>query len=144
VLVPLLAFEGGTCDNCPSVFNPAQQDIDADGLGDHCDCAPADPDGGLPAEVTNVVASPVDGAATAFSWDATIHADRYDVVRRELGGETGWICLTPTDPAPADTLFTEPTSPPDGVCWFYDVRGVDDACGGPGPWSAVDTGPACP
>jgi hypothetical protein len=29
-------------DNCPAVYNPNQQDVDKDGLGDVCDCAPTD------------------------------------------------------------------------------------------------------
>ncbi len=29
-------------DNCPAVYNPKQQDVDKDGLGDVCDCAPTD------------------------------------------------------------------------------------------------------
>jgi photosystem II stability/assembly factor-like uncharacterized protein len=31
-------------DNCPDLFNPAQQDSDADGTGDACDGCPSDPD----------------------------------------------------------------------------------------------------
>ncbi len=32
----------GLCDNCPSVYNPLQEDTDADGDGDSCDVCPFD------------------------------------------------------------------------------------------------------
>jgi hypothetical protein len=34
---------GRSCDNCPTVYNPSQVDLDEDGIGDGCDICPDDP-----------------------------------------------------------------------------------------------------
>ena len=34
-----------SCDNCPDVFNPRQEDSDGDGIGDACEAPPGDLDG---------------------------------------------------------------------------------------------------
>jgi hypothetical protein len=72
-------------DNCPVVSNLGQQDVDADGAGDVCDCAPADP---------QVAAAPGDYAGLYFesrdtmTWcderGATGEATTYDVLRGDL------------------------------------------------------------
>ena len=37
---------GDSCDNCPLLINPGQEDVDGDGLGDLCDNCPAVPNAG--------------------------------------------------------------------------------------------------
>jgi hypothetical protein len=41
-LYPKLAINGPRTDNCPIDYNPSQQDIDMDGVGDACDSCPND------------------------------------------------------------------------------------------------------
>jgi hypothetical protein len=37
VVVPKLAIDGDTIDNCPDIYNPLQEDVDSDSIGDLCD-----------------------------------------------------------------------------------------------------------
>ncbi len=72
-------------DNCPSDANAGQQDADADGAGDLCDCAPGDP---------GVFSSPGDSRELVFlskevlDWcpdrSVTGASTVYDIVRGEL------------------------------------------------------------
>jgi len=135
-------------DNCPSNANGSQANLDGDAAGDACDldddndqvldpddCAPLDASAGRPL-VVNVATVTTSGV----TWTPTPLADRYDVTRGLLSashdGDYG-ACLVDGTVA---TSASDPSIPPAGDGYLYLVRGVDDACGGPGTWGLNSSG----
>jgi hypothetical protein len=84
------------------------------------------------------------GGAARYSWSAVPQADRYDILRGEMSDPAGAACWTDHDPDPTDSQYVEQAVPAAGVCWFYLIRGVDDACGGPGDWGSNMFTNECP
>jgi hypothetical protein len=132
-------------DNCPAVSNPAQADFDENLQGDACDddddgdtlpdgvdCAPLDPEGGVPGAVALLTVDGSGGQPTTLSWDAAVRADAYDLSRGSIGDlATGYgTCLAPLL---ASLSYEDLELPPAGNGYAYLVRGHDTACGGGGP-----------
>jgi hypothetical protein len=123
-------------DTCPADFNPSQFDLDADGSGNACDCAGADPTAWtLPGEATGLVLGddPVAGGTTTrLDWTAPATGGlaasmTYDVIRSTKASDlvTSATCLAA---GLASTTVSETQVPTPGTAWFYVVR-ARDACG---------------
>jgi hypothetical protein len=80
---------GDVCDNCPQVYNPDKQDVDADGTGDTCDPDHQD---------SSAVSDPISGEVTVSNPEGTVSFDGYTAE----GGSTVTIV---EDPAAVGTAM---------------------------------------
>ena len=94
-------------DNCPSVPNPDQADVDNDGAGDLCDICPADPDDGCNPDGSTAEEIPADTGGTIETPDEEL---TIDIDPGDLGEDTT-ISVTETihsDPEVDLTLGVSP------------------------------------
>jgi aminopeptidase N len=139
-------------DNCPVVANAAQDDFDGDLLGDACDddddndlltdgldCAPTDPDQGVPGEVEFLSLVGAPGQPTTLTWSLALRADSYDLSRGLLDElQVGYgSCLAGGLTA---QTYDDPDTPGLGRGYLYLVRGRDSGCGGGGPLGSNSAG----
>ncbi len=137
-------------DNCPAIGNPGQDDGDADGAGDVCDCAPADATAyAVPPAIASLGVS--GGAVAEISWEdlaaASGSGTRYDLAAGEVSmwragtAPGGASCLGTGLSEPA---YSDVRLPPPGDGSWYLARGVN-ACGaGPYGNAELDADSPCP
>ncbi len=120
-------FIGDAADNCPLVANVSQDDLDADGSGDACDCDPGDPTDGEPQAVSLSLARP--GGVTELQWSAVPKADGYSVTRGLLStlafGTYGSCLAEGVD----GTSLPDATPVTAGDAFVYLVQAQNHECG---------------
>jgi hypothetical protein len=117
------------CDNCIDVYNPLQTDTDADGAGDDCDCAPADPLGREPDEVAVLDVTRIGSNVARLSWSITAGSDDYAVTRASvsaLSASDYGACLIS---GVTGTMHDDPEPTGPGECFGYLVQGWNLTCG---------------
>ncbi len=132
---------GARCDNCPSVANTGQQDGDADGFGDVCDCAAGDNQvWARPGEVGTLRLSHTTATGTTtLTWSAVAdpggRSAVYDTIRSDTPAEFE-IAATCVESDGSDTTSTDTVTPSAGEAFYYLIR-AENSCG-TGP-----LGPSC-
>jgi len=138
------------CDNCPEHASPAQTDMDSDGAGDICDCAPGDPLVRPAEEVEGLVVEALGAGALRLSWSPAAGAATYAIVRGELSVLSATQLGDCVVGGVAALAWDDAELPPPGDGFTYLVRGESPVCG-PGTLGfgafglpRVDSGTACP
>lgn len=111
------------CDNCPSVYNPTQSDIDHNGIGDACQ-TPNTPVG------TGVVVEVTDELTVIFSQVTTAGLTAVSSSSEGPSSSTGFILQPSGAPVYYEVQTTAEFVPPVELCFTYDP--------------ALDPWPDCP
>jgi hypothetical protein len=126
---PTPDWAGSACDVCPFVYDPAQLDRDADGVGDGCDCAPNDTAVRQADEVLGVSAERPSPGVVRLAWPSALAANAYSVTRvllSEIATDNYGDCVVPTQ---IDGWYEDGESPPAGDGFAYLIRGISSDCG---------------
>ena len=130
---PVWSFR--SADNCPSVYNPGQEDADNDGVGDSCDvCTDLDGDGfgnpGFPANTCALDNCPSNYNPTQADADSDGIGDVCDLCPTEPGED----CCNPVhlNAPPHLTSPAVDTAAPSAEPYLYVGKAYDTNCDGTG------------